>query len=174
MEPQILYTEKQRFTQWWFWLIVIGINVLFVVGNYQQVLCGKPFGDHPMSDNGLLFGFGITLAVTYLLINIRLETIIKSDGVYVRFFPIHIAFKKYSWERLDKIFVRHYKPIPEYGGWGLRYGIFGNGIAYNIKGNQGLQLIFTDGTKLLIGTQNPEEINRILHAIDAIKSKTTE
>lgn len=172
MESQSLFTEKQRFTQWWFWLIVIGVNVIFIIGNYQQVICGKPFGDHPMSDNGLLIGLGITLAATYFLINIRLETKVKEDGIYIRFFPIHLAYKKYTWERIDKIFVRAYKPIPEYGGWGIRYGIFGSGMAYNIKGNKGIQLILTDGSRLLIGTQNPSEVATVLEHIQAIEHKT--
>jgi len=63
---------------------------------------------------------------------------------------------------LDKVYLRKYSPIGEYGGWGFRYG------AYNIKGSQGLQLKFKNGKMLLIGTQRPEELQKVL---DQFKSK---
>jgi hypothetical protein len=39
----------------------------------------------------------------------------------------------------------------EYGGWGIKYGKMGK--AYNVSGNRGVQLEFTDGKRLLIGSQ---------------------
>jgi len=47
----------------------------------------------------------------------KLETIIKTDGIYVRFFPFHIAYRKYDWNTISQAFVRKYNPITEYGGW---------------------------------------------------------
>jgi hypothetical protein len=44
----------------------------------------------------------------------------------------------------------------EYGGWGIRYSW--NGIAYNTKGNMGLQIVMNTGKRILIGTQKPEEL----------------
>jgi len=51
--------------------------------------------------------------------------------------------------------AREYKPIREYGGWGIRYVI--GGIAYNVYGNKGVQLILKNKKKVLVGTQKPEE-----------------
>ena len=56
--------------------------------------------------------------------------------------------------------IREYKPIMEYGGWGIRG--FGSNRALNIKGKIGLQLVFKNGQKLLIGTQKADEIVKIL------------
>lgn len=63
-----------------------------------------------------------------MLYSFKLQTVIKTDGIYVRFFPIHIAFRKYSWDKLSKVYVRTYSPLAEYGGWGLRLGLFGKGM----------------------------------------------
>ena len=49
-----LFKEKQRFTQWWLWLILIPIGVLPVVGIFQQLILGEEFGDNPMSNFGLI------------------------------------------------------------------------------------------------------------------------
>ena len=46
--------------------------------------------------------------------------------------------------------------MKEFGGWGIR--VAGDGRAYNAYGNQGVQLILTDGSRILIGTQRPDEL----------------
>jgi len=162
MENEILFKETQKFRQWWFWFILIGINGLFLYGVFKQVVGGHQFGDKPMSNTDLLITSGLVLLLTILFINFRLDTQIKKDGIYVRFFPFHLAFKHYTWDKISKSFVRQYSPIAEYGGWGLRLGIFGNGKALNVSGNKGLQLEFLDNKKLLIGTQKPDEITETL------------
>jgi hypothetical protein len=52
--------------------------------------------------------------------------------------------------------VRTYRPIRDYGGWGIRYGR--NGKAYNVSGNRGVMLEFSHGQKLLIGSQKPGDL----------------
>jgi len=161
----ILYSEQQKFKQWWLWIILLGINGLFVFGIFTQVVAGQPFGDKPMSDIGLLITAGLTFLFTVVFINLRLETVIKNDGIYVRFFPFHVKFKHYPWESISRSYVREYSPLMEYGGWGLRIGIFGKGMAFNVSGNKGLQLEFTNSKKLLIGTNKPEELTTALHKL---------
>ena len=158
MDKEILFTEQQRFKQWWLWLILISLNGLFLFGVFQQVFNGHPFGDKPMSDVGLLIVSGLFLLITLLFVVFRLETQIKKDGIYVRFFSFHVNFKYFSWESLTKSFVRNYSAITEYGGWGLRIGLFGRGKAYNVSGNTGLQLEFKTSKKLLIGTGKATEL----------------
>lgn len=162
MENEILFTEKQKFKQWWLWLILLFVNGIFLFGVFIQVIGGQQFGDNPMSDPMLLIITGLVLLLSLLFLSFRLETQIRTDGIYVRFFPFHIAYRHYTWNSLVKSYIRQYSPITEYGGWGLRFGIFGNGTAYNISGNMGLQLVFTNNKKLLIGTQQPEEITAVL------------
>ncbi|RZJ81404.1 MAG: hypothetical protein EOO47_04415 [Flavobacterium sp.] len=168
MNNKIFFTERQKFRQWWLGLILLAINVLFLFGIYKQVIGKEQFGNNPMSNTGLLISAGITLLLTFVMLNFRLDTLIKDDGIYVRFFPFHLSFKYYSWQSLTKTYVRTYSPIAEYGGWGLRMGLFGKGMAYNVSGNKGLQLEFSNGKKLLIGTNKPEEITAILINIERL------
>ncbi len=100
--------------------------------------------------------------MSVFILNFRLDTVIKTDGIYIRFFPFHRTFRFYAWETLAKCYVREYSPIGEYGGWGLRYSMSGKGKAYNFSGSKGLQLEFFNGDKLLLGTRKPEEITTIL------------
>jgi len=169
MNNEILFTEKQRFNQWWIWLILLGINGFFIFGIFRQIIGGQPFGDKPMSDIGLIVGTALSILFTILFLNFRLDTLIKRDGIYVRFFPFHLTFKHYAWESLTKSFIREYSPISEYGGWGLRLGLFGKGTAFNVSGDKGLQLEFTNKKKLLIGTNKPDELTETLNKIGQLK-----
>jgi len=169
MDNEILFSERQRFKQWWLWLILLGINGLFLFGVFKQVINGQQLGDKPMSNTGLLIAASLTIIISIIFINFRLETIVKKDGIYVRFFPFHLKFKYYSWNNLTKSYVRQYSPVKEYGGWGLRLGLFGKGIAYNVSGDKGLQLEFKDNQKLLIGTNKSDELSETLNKIGQLK-----
>ena len=68
-----------------------------------------------------------------------------------------------------KSYVRQYSPIIEYGGWGLRFGIFGKGTAFNVSGNKGLQLEFINNKKLLIGTNKPDALTETLIKLGRLK-----
>lgn len=55
-------------------------------------------------------------------------------------FTLHLRFKHFKWYKLDKAYVRKYNAITEFGGCGERLAF--KGKAYNVKGNNGLQLEF--------------------------------
>lgn len=169
MNNEILFQESQKFRQWWVWLVLLGINGLFLFRIYKQLVIGQPFGNKPTSNQDLMIAEGLILLITIWFLYLRLDTQIKKDGVYVRFFPFHFSYRYYPWERISKSFVRQYNPITEYGGWGLRLGIFGRGKAYNVSGNEGLQLEFSNHKKLLIGTHKPIELAETLVRIGQLR-----
>ena len=156
------FTESQHFRQMWLWLLLLGINGAILVGLYRQFVAGQVFGEPAISSAGLLVALSVTVLLTLLFATLRLETRVESDGIYVRFHPFQSKFEHFAWDRLAKCYVRRYSPLGDYGGWGLRLGLSDKGKAYNVSGDQGLQLEFTDGRKLLIGTNRPEELERVL------------
>lgn len=169
MNNEILFTERQKFNQWWLLLILLAINGLLIFGVCKQVLSGHQFGSKPMSNTALLATTAAVIIFTILFISLRLETRIKGDGIYVKFFPLHLLYKHYNFSVISKLFVRQYNPIGEYGGWGFRLAIFGKGRALNMSGNKGLQIVFSDNKKLLIGTNKPEELTQTLQEIGQLK-----
>lgn len=169
MDSAILFKEKQRFNQWWLWLIFIGINGLFIYGFYVQIIEHKIFGGKPMSNTGIIISTCVSLILTFLFYFIGLETVVKEDGIYVRFFPFQRKYKYFAWHQLSKTFIRSYTPLVEYGGWGLRFSLTGNGTAYNVSGKMGLQLEIESKGRILIGTQKPQELNKVLEQLGKIK-----
>jgi len=155
MEQVALFYEKQTMDQV---SLVIGlcfVNCLLIFLLIKAIKAGNK-----LNVAGMIFGLAVTLLTTLLILNIRLETQIKQDGVYVKLFPFNLKYQHYTWKQLTKAYTRTYSPVQEYGGWGQK-GTAEN-QALNISGNQGLQLIFTNGHKLLIGTQKPKEITELL------------
>lgn len=160
MKENSVFYEKQKFRQWWLWLIIIfllGFTAYNFIENRQY-----------FSTNELIASSVVSIVIFILFFTIKLETKIDELGVRVRLFPFHLQFKYFPWKTIQKAYIREYSPIGEYGGWGLRMGLFGKGKAYNVSGNIGLQLVFNDNKKLLIGTQKYEEIRFFLEKINNI------
>jgi hypothetical protein len=170
MKHSILFHEQQRFNQWWFWLILVLINIIPFYGIYQQIIMGQTFGTKPMSNTGLIIFACFTILLPLFIFSFRLVTLIKQDGIYVRFYPIQTKMKFYSWTDINKLYIRKYKPLMEYGGWGLRYGFSGNGRALNVSGNVGLQIEFNNGNKLLIGTNKSNVMKEVLTKLGKLSS----
>lgn len=106
----------------------------------------------------------VLAGIAVLVFTLRLETQIRPDGIYVRFQPFHRRFRAFKAEDLSEFYARKYRPLLEYGGWGIRCGWRG-GRAYNISGNRGLQLVFKTGKRLLIGSKKPDELEAALRRI---------
>jgi hypothetical protein len=156
------YREVQRFRQPWLWalllLALLPVVVILLYGLYRQLVVGQPWGDRPMSDGALVLlnGFLILLTggVLLLFARLRLEVEVRAGELRIRFRPF--VNRTIPLDRIVSCEARTYRPIREFGGWGIRYG-FG-GMAYNVQGNEGVQLTFVDGKRLLIGSQSAEEL----------------
>lgn len=158
MKENSVFYEKQKFTQWWLWLIIM-IVIGFIIYNYIENRQYFSIGE-------IIGSFAVSILIFILFFIIKLETKIDELGIRVLLFPFHLQFKYFPWKNIQKAYIREYSPIGEYGGWGLRMGLFGKGKAYNISGNIGLQLVFKDNKKLLIGTQKSEEIRVFLEKLN--------
>ena len=93
----------------------------------------------------------------------NLKTEITDEGISINLVPFFLKPKFIAWTDVSKVSVRKYAPIREYGGWGIRIGF--NGMAYNIAGDKGLQIVLNNGKKILVGTQKMEELNQFLYEV---------
>lgn len=153
----MLFQERQVFIRhWWPLLLVPVVSVATLVWLV-------PAKHAPPAPSDVVAGWIIAamgaLAVL-LLLTLRLETRLDAAGVHYRLFPLQWRWQVCPWAEIAQAYVRPYDPLGEYGGWGLK-GPRRN-RAYNISGDQGLQLVLRDGTRLLLGTQRPAEIAQAL------------
>jgi len=113
----------------------------------------------------------ILLLVALIFLNLKLKTRIDEKGIYFQFYPVHFSYRFIAWNEISKCFIRKYKAIIEYGGWGFRIGLRKKiGSAFSVQGNIGLQIELKNGKKILIGTQKKEDMQRV---IDNYSTKIT-
>lgn len=157
-----LFKETQRFTQWWLWLLLLGIGCLPVKGIYQQLILGEDFGSKPMSNVGLIvFSVFVYLLIAFFYF-LQLKTKITSDEISFTFFPL--ASKKVKWEYVSEAKIVDYGFV---GGWGVRLWT-PYGTVYNTKGKIGLAIEMKNGSKFLIGTQKETELKNVLKEISSL------
>ena len=152
-----VFIENQRFNQWWLYLILaiplISLLIPFI-SKTEKVLSRNDLFE--------IFIPFIFLVLIYLFIfSIQLKTRIDEKGVHYQFFPFNRKLKLILWNEIEKCCCRKYKPLLEYGGWGYRTTLR-SGRALNIRGNIGVQIIFKNGKKLLLGTQKQDDIKIVL------------
>jgi hypothetical protein len=153
------YKEEQRFSQWWLWILSIGIGVILVYGIYKQIILGQPIGDKPISNISLiLFSIFMFIVLSFLWL-LKLTTVIDSDSITINFFPI--LNKKIYWSDIKSFQVVDYGFV---GGWGIRLWTK-YGTVYNTKGKKGLALELKNGKKYCIGTQKENALKEFLKEI---------
>ena len=162
--PPVLFREVQRFRQLWLWFIVLAISAIAIYSMIQQLVLGRPFGNNPGPDAlvlvvGILFG----LALPGLFYTLNLTTEVREDGFYYRLFPFHLSFRRINGSEILRHEAVSYRPLRDFGGWGIRYGVAGK--AYNVSGSRGVQLHLIDGRHILIGSQKPDELTAALQLI---------
>lgn len=163
MNANPIFFEERQIGPPWVRLLV-GCTCLLaggsaIYGAYQQLYLHRPFGNRPMSDRALAI-FTISMlvfvvAMALLFFKMRLTTRVDAQQIHVRMLPF--LNRRIPRDRVARWEPCTYRPILDYGGWGIRYSWRKKGWAYNISGNRGLRLELTSGKRLLIGSRRPEE-----------------
>ncbi len=110
---------------------------------------------------GSLISLVLLAAVAAFLFWGELRVEVRESALLVRLVPL-TRQHRFGWETIRSAEARTYRPILEYGGWGIRYGKAGK--AYNVSGPRGVQLEFHDGSRLLIGSQRADELAEAIRA----------
>jgi len=164
-ESNVVFREVQRWGLGFRCLLVVFLLLAAAVGVFAGVMSMR---QEPTELPGVVIavscGVLIPLGIAVLLWVTRLETEVRTDGLYVRYFPFHRRFRRFDAEDLSECFARKYRPIREYGGWGIRCGWKG-GRAYNVSGNEGVQLVFKNGKRLLIGSKEANKLEAAIRSV---------
>jgi len=160
---EIVFREVQRFRQAWLWMLIVAIAGVIVWALLRQIDFAVPFGDYPISDYGLL-GFAILFAIglPIFFYTIHLTTELTAGTLYLRFLPLHFRWQRVPLQYIQSAEAVRYNALVDYGGYGVRYGR--SGKAYNVSGSEGVQLVLTNGKRIMIGSQRAEELAQALKA----------
>ena len=59
--------------------------------------------------------------------------------------------------------MRKYSAVKEYGGWGIK-GWSQQKVAYNVSGNEGVELTLRDGRRVMLGSQRAPELAQAIES----------
>ncbi|WP_298367821.1 hypothetical protein [uncultured Lutibacter sp.] len=157
-----VFEESQKFTQTWILVILLISTILPIMAIVKE--WNLKVDKSIQANLGAVLGIGVVILVISLIFLFKLKTRIDETGITYQFFPIHIKPQQIPWNDIEKIYVRKYNPILEYGGWGFKGGIFfkKRGTAFNVSGNIGIQIELKSGKKILFGTQLKEKAEQAL------------
>ena len=160
------FREVQRFHQWWIYLVVLAVTVFAWYAPLRQMFADEPPGEKEAPD-WLMYLVWLLMGVGFpaLFLSARLVVEVRDDGLHYRYYPFHRRFHRIGVEEIEEAEARTYRPVLEYGGWGIRYGR--RGKAYNVSGNRGVQLKLRDGRWILFGSQRAEEFASALREVMA-------
>jgi len=95
------FRETQRMRQPWIWVLIALTSV-------------------PALVFGSVVGLLIILLVAAFLYSIQLITEVRTDGIYIRFAPIHRSFRRLPFDQIKQI-ERTEFGLLTYGGIGIRW-----------------------------------------------------
>ena len=152
------FLEEQRFRQFWIYLIIAIPVVVTWWGFLEQIVLGRSWGDRPAPNwvvilVWLVFGIGFP----WFFWSLRMTTRVDASGIEVRWRPVR-AGVTLAYGEVERHEVISYRAIREFGGWGVRWG-GGNRRAYNVSGNQGVELFLGDGRSIVVGSERAEELD---------------
>jgi hypothetical protein len=124
-------------------VLCIGLSVfMFYLFMKDNVDPGSPVGAVIISS------IAITLAITFLLIGIRIKITVTNETLRVGIFKGRLVMIK----DIERISQEEFSPLRDFLGWGLRYGR--GGWAYVAADtNKGLRIHLKDDKSFLISTK---------------------
>jgi hypothetical protein len=110
----------------------------------------------------LLITAPLLLGVLAALWLMKLTVRVDAFGIHCQYIPFLNRWRHWPWASYSRFFR-----VPTHR-WAIT--VAGASGAYNVWGPAGLQLVFLSGKKLLLGTQQPAELQLVLAALQAADS----
>jgi hypothetical protein len=146
-----VFREDQRFIS-----RSLGRALLVVV----VVLAAYGIAEGAMRGWGLIAPV-VLVPVTWLFYKLELTVLVSGSELVIRFPPLVNRVFRLADVRACE--ARTYRPIREYGGWGVRCGRKG-ARAYSVRGNRGVQIELSSGESILIGSQRADELVSVIRS----------
>jgi hypothetical protein len=160
--PTAVFREEQNFG-WWIYAILSGFafaGVLMAIGPLMGANAPAAAG---FRATHIPVGICVGMILPSVLVVgvLRMTTEVTPGAVRIWFGWVPTFRRSFDLSSVTRVEVIQYRPMRDYGGWGIRFGRDGERI-FNARGNRGVRLYFADGQKMVIGSQNPESLARAL------------
>ena len=153
------FKEEQKFNQFYVYTIIAVVMSISGYAIFELV------ASHEQADSeqivAVSVSFLVAISVAVLFYFLKLQTRIDEVEIKVRFYPF--INKKYKWSEVETAEVVEYRPLWEFGGWGIRYRV--GKVAYSVRGKVALKLVLNTGRVVMIGTGKRAELEATITKI---------
>lgn len=161
----MIFREEVQSIHWLFTLLIVGLVMIAVIGAFQTKEAEIP---------ALV---GVIIALVPILFG-RMVIDIDSQNIIIRFGYLKWMEKNIPISGITQVEVITYRPIRQFGGWGIRCGQFGGErtVCFSMRGSKGILVVLSDYTKVwfmktkrvIIGSQMPEKLEEAIHQVRSI------
>ena len=153
----VVYEEVTPFPTWAtivLLAVAFGVAGPMFVNLQQQLSDGLPVGGSTIPQLAGA-GFSIVLPVLIYLLFGRLVVQVTRSSVRLRFGYVPVVAKVVPFGEIERMEAVRYRPLRDFGGWGIRRAWKGNRVAWTMNGDQALVLHLVSGRQFYVGSENP-------------------
>ena len=151
----VLYREEQSFGRSTLAWLILALQIIPLI----ILVVGLLTGDIE-AIVGAVAAFVIIGLVQLWILTARLVTVVDQDALRISFRWLWPS-RTIKHSDIGRYEARTYG-LFDSGGWGVHYALAG--WTYNVSGNRGVALTLKNGSRLLVGSQQPEALVRALDA----------
>jgi hypothetical protein len=155
LQPATAVFREEQYFDWRVYALIGSVEIVTALG----LLHGRARSLELVL--GLMVGIALVMFVVVFLLFMTTEVTPTDVRVWFGWVPVYRRIV--SIEDVRRIEIVTFRPIVEYGFWGIRSGRDGT-RALIARGNRGVRLDLTDGSVLLIGSQRPEALASALES----------
>lgn len=159
--PAAIYREEQYFA-WWLYVllaVMVGFGSLSLVWNPIGVRAAAAPG--PRLEIPVVLAIGLVLPSVLVVGVLRMTTEVTPADCRVWYGIVPTFRRAMPLDLVQRVEIVRYRPFHDHWFWGARTTRDGECVL-TARGDRGVRVHFLDGTRVLIGSQRPEELAEVL------------
>jgi len=144
-----LYREEQLFARTWFWIPVM-FAVVVAWYFFFRGLVWSPESARSPAALWLMF-IAVGVITPALFFSMRLIVTVNRRELKIHMWPLYRRTVTVS--DITTVEAVTYRPILEFGGWGVRYSMKRRAWGYTVSGKEGVQIALSNGKRILVGSE---------------------
>lgn len=172
MNERPAYVERTWAPAWV--LILLWVSCLVGAGGiiwgwYTEAAAGPGLGTNPAPTWLLMSSAGLCVVIPVFISAAasRLEVEVWADALRVAFGPVRILRKVVPYENIESVEAVTYRPIRDFGGWGVRFRP--GRTAWTVRGNRAARLTLDGGKEFFIGSRFPHRLTERIQVAQRLR-----
>ncbi len=136
----------------WVWILVWGA----CLGAAAATINGAGRETLSTTATALTLGAVLLFPLLMTLCFLRFDVEVRAAHLFIAFGPLHLVRKRVRYGDMESVEAVTYRPIREFGGWGIRPT--GRKTAWAIRGNQAVRVVLRSGKQVYVGSRFPRRL----------------